>query len=327
MTRHLDGGGNDAPFELAREHAVSDVPVVASGDTKMDILGVLAAKTYVCSTHIAVCEGKKLLGIIRIENFLSAAPGATAADMMDTGLPVVENGLDQEVAAWRAVQHGQSALAVVDGEGRFLGIIPSLALLKVLLLEHDEDLSRLGGYMNSTAKARSSALENVLHRFGHRLPWLLVGLVGAVLSADIMGRFEHVLSQHIMLAFFIPGIVYLADAVGTQTETVIVRGMSVGVGLRQVVVRELLTGLFIGLVIAMAAFLLIFWRWGNGNAALGVGLSIFGACSTASATAMILPWILNRIGLDPAYGSGPIATVIQDVLSILIYFAIATRFI
>jgi magnesium transporter len=155
----------------------------------------------------------------------------------------------------------------------------------------------------------------------------VIGLFGAILSADIMGRFEDVLSQHIMLAFFIPGIVYLADAVGTQTETVIVRGMSVGVGLRQVVVRELLTGFFIGLVLALAAFLLILWRWGNESSAFGIGLSIFGACSTASATAMLLPWILNRLGLDPAYGSGPIATVIQDVLSILIYFAIATRFV
>lgn len=317
----------DTPFELAREHAVSDVPVVAPNDTKPEILGVLMVKPYACSTHIAVCQAGGLLGVIRIESLLPAGEGATAAEIMETEIPVVENGMDQEVAAWRAVQHGQSALAVVDERRRFIGFIPSLALLKVLLQEHEEDISRLGGYLKSTAKVRKSSLEDVLHRFGHRLPWLVIGLFGAILSADIMGRFERVLSQHIMLAFFIPGIVYLADAVGTQTETVIVRGMSVGVGLRQVVARELLTGFFIGLVLAAAAFLLILWRWGNAYSAFGIGLSIFGACSTASATAMLLPWILNRMGLDPAYGSGPIATVIQDVLSILIYFAIATRFI
>lgn len=315
------------PFELAREHAVADVPVVEPEATKEEILALLAARRYPGSTHIAVCRNGLFKGIIRIEDLLPAPAGAIAADIMDPDPPRVENGLDQEVAAWKAVQHGETALAVVDGEGRFLGIIPPLALLKVLLQEHEEDLSRLGGYLKSTAKARSSALENVLRRFGHRLPWLLLGLFGAILSADIVGRFEGVLAENILLAFFIPGIVYLADAVGTQTETVMVRGMSVGVGLRQVVVRELLTGFLIGLVIAAVAFLLILWRWDRMDIAFVISFSIFAACSTASATAMILPWALNRMGLDPAYGSGPIATVIQDVLSILIYFAVASRFI
>jgi magnesium transporter len=106
-----------------------------------------------------------------------------------------------------------------------------------------------------------------------------------------------------------------------------VRGMSVGVRLREVVVREILTGLLIGAVIALCGFLFLLWRYGQVNLAFGIGLSLFAACSTASATAMVLPWFLNRMGVDPAYGSGPLATVIQDILSILIYFLIATRFI
>jgi magnesium transporter len=314
-------------FDLARDHAISDVPVVEPGDSKAEILTALTARRYFNATHFAVCTKGILLGIIRIEDFLSAPPEASAVDIMDPDPLKVENGIDQEVAAWKAVQHGETALAVVDGEGRFLGIIPPLALLQVLNQEHEEDLSRLGGYLKTTAKVRTSALENVLHRFWHRLPWLILGLFGALFSADVVGRFETVLADHILLAFFIPAIVYLADAVGTQTETVIVRGMSVGVGLRQVVLMELLTGLFIGMIIASVAFFIVLWRWGQVNTACGISLSIFAACSTASATAMILPWALNRIGLDPAYGSGPLATVIQDVLSILIYFAIATRFL
>lgn len=101
--------------------------------------------------------------------------------------------------------------------------------------------------------------------------------------------------------------------------------MSVGVGLKQVVLPELLTGLIIGIAISATAFPLLLWRWGQMDVAFGISLSIFAACSTASATAMIIPWALGRMGLDPAYGSGPLATVIQDVLSILIYFTIATR--
>ncbi len=139
-----------------------------------------------------------------------------------------------------------------------------------------------------------------------------------------MSRFEARLESTVMLAFFLPGLVYLADAVGTQTETVIVRGLSVGVAMRRMVRRELLVGLAIGLGLALAAGPLVWWRWGEADIAFSVGLSVFAACSTATVAAMALPWLLDVLGLDPAFGSGPLATVIQDLLSILIYFAIAS---
>lgn len=312
-------------FAPARDRAILDVPIIAPDHTKSGILEVLATRKFASASHIAVCRDGIFVGLIRIEDLFAAAAESLASDIMDPDPPKVANGVDQEVAAWKAIRHRETALTVVDLDGRFLGFIPPLGLLQILHQEHEEDLARLGGYLHSTETARTSALESVLKRFGHRLPWLLLGLAGAMVSADIIGQFEDVLKERILLAFFIPAIVYLADAVGTQTETVIVRGMSVGVGLRQVVLRELLTGFFIGLGMAAVAFPILFWHWGQMDVAFGVSLAIFAACSTASATAMFMPWALGRLGLDPAYGSGPLATVIQDMLSILIYFAIATR--
>lgn len=163
----------------------------------------------------------------------------------------------------------------------------------------------------------------VPRRFQHRLPWLLVGLAGALVAADLVASFEAQLTRTVMLAFFIPGLVYLADAVGTQTETVIVRGLSVGVAMRQMVGRELLVGLATGVALAAVAGPFVWWRWGEPAIAATVGLSVFAACSTATVAAMTLPWLLDAAGLDPAFGSGPLATVIQDLLSILIYFYIA----
>jgi magnesium transporter len=231
--------------------------------------------------------------------------------------------VDQEVAAWHAVRNEESALSVMDREGRFVGVIPPHRLLAVLLSEHEEDLSRLGGFTKSTAAARTTSEEPVERRFRHRVPWLLVGLVGALLAADCVGWFESQLQQNVMLAFFIPGIVYLADAVGTQTETVVVRGLSVGVGMSRMVGRELLAGLAIGLALAAVAGPLVWWRWGEADVALCVAVSVFAACSTATVAAMALPWLLDTLALDPAFGSGPLATVIQDLLSILTYLAIA----
>lgn len=207
------------------------------------------------------------------------------------------------------------------------GLIPPDRLLGVLLTEHEEDLSRLGGILKSTSVARTGSEEPVERRFRHRLPWLLLGLAGALLAADLVGSFASVLERNITLAFFIPAIVYLADAVGTQTETVIVRGLPVGVRMRQMAVRELVTGIAIGLVIGVSAGVLVWVRWNDPAVAIGVATTLVTACATATLTAMALPALFDAIGRDPAFASGPLATVIQDLLSILIYFVIATQLI
>jgi magnesium transporter len=172
--------------------------------------------------------------------------------------------------------------------------------------------------------ARTASEEPVVKRFWHRVPWLLVGLLGALLAADIVGAYEQQLQANVMLAFFIPGIVYLADAVGTQTEALVIRGLSVGVSIGGVVRREVYTGLLVGVTLAAVFFPIGLWRWGDTSMVAAVALAILAACTTASAVALTLPWLFNRLGLDPAFGSGPLATVIQDLLSVVIYLGIAT---
>jgi magnesium transporter len=83
-------------------------------------------------------------------------------------------------------------------------------------------------------------------------------------------------------------------------------------------------GLLIGLALAATAWPLLYARWGNFPLALGVSLALFAACSSATLAAMCLPWLLDRLGFDPAFGSGPLATVVQDLLSIVLYFRIVT---
>lgn len=311
-------------FETAAAHASTQVPVAAPATRAGDLRQALVGQRYESATHIVVCEAGTFCGILRLEEVLAAPAEAVVNTLMDATPPVVAPGVDQEVAAWQAVQHAESALAVVDAEEHFVGLIPPHRLLAVLLSEHEEDLSRLGGFLKSTALARHASEEAILRRFWHRLPWLLLGLAGALLAADIVGWFEAQLQGNVLLAFFVAGVVYLADAVGTQTETVVVRGLSVGVAIPQVVWRELLTGLCIGVALALVAYPLVYWRWGAADVALGVSLALLAACSTATIAAMALPWGFDWVGVDPAFGSGPLATVIQDLLSILMYFVIMT---
>ena len=133
---------------------------------------------------------------------------------------------------------GEPGLAVVDGEGRFRGLIAPQQLLTVLLDEHDEDMARLGGFLHSVESARATTVESVARRLWHRMPWLVVGLIGAMVSAGLMSAFEAQLDANLAVAYFVPGIVYLADAVGTQTETLAIRGLSVGVGIRRIIGRK-----------------------------------------------------------------------------------------
>ena len=130
-------------------------------------------------------------------------------------------------------------------------------------------------------------------------------------SVGIVGAFERELDRNVLLAFFLPAVVYLADAVGTQTEAVLIRGLSVGVTIRSVVRREVLTGLIVGALLGAAFLPFAIALWGDGRLAMAVGLSLFASCSIATAVAMVLPWALQRYDKDPAFGSGPLATVIK----------------
>lgn len=317
-----DGEGS-MMLETAAEHATTRVPSASPATTAAAARTALVGRDYETASHIVVQSDGRFLGVVKLEALLAAPDDTLMGDLTDSAVPIVAPGVDQEVAALRAVRSEESALVVVDMDGRFAGIIPPQRLLAILLSEHEEDLTRLGGFMKSTQEARTTSTEPVRRRFRHRLPWLLVGLAGALLAADFVGRFESHLRETVMLAFFIPGIVYLADAVGTQTETIVVRGLSVGVSMRRMVARELLAGLAIGFTLAAIAGPFVWWLWGNASVALAVGIALFAACSTATLAAMLLPWLFSASGRDPAFGSGPLATVIQDLLSILIYFAIA----
>jgi len=321
-------GGLSLPYEPAREivseHATARVPLAAPTDTADQMRQALEGQDFDSASDIAVCDDKRLLGLISIERLMKAPGDVTARFLMDADPPVAGPGIDQEAAAWKAVEHGESSLAVVDERGLLIGLVPPRRLLAVFLREHEEDMARLGGFMRGTQAARMASQENVGLRFWHKLPWLLVGLGGAILAADIVGAFEKHLKEDVTIAFFIPGIVYLADAVGTQTEALIIRGLSLGIPVRRVIRREMVTGVLLGAALGLTFFPIAVWRWGDSDVALAVSLSLLTACSVATLIAMALPALFQRLGRDPAFGSGPLATVLQDLLSIVIYFAFVT---
>lgn len=230
----VDIGINDT----ISQYCSARVPVVSLTATVTEMRDALAGRRFDSVDSIAVCTNDLLEGVIRIEDLLAAHEHLTASEIMDASPPVVGARTHQEAAAWKAVHHGEATLAVVDDIGRFCGFVPPHRLLAVLLREHDEDAARWGGFLHDASLARLASRERVWWRYWHRMPWLLIGLAGAFLAAAIVGSYEKQIGANVVIAFFIPGIVYMADAVGTQTETLVVRGLSVGVSIREVVRRE-----------------------------------------------------------------------------------------
>jgi magnesium transporter len=130
------------------------------------------------------------------------------------------------------------------------------------------------------------------------------------------------------IAFFVPGLVYLADAIGTQAEAVAVRGLSLShAGLGFLVGGEIRTGILIGLVLGALTLPGVWLVFGDLNLALAIASALVVAGGIATTIGLFLPWLLDRLGSDPAYGSGPLATIIQDLLSLLTYFAIVSAFV
>jgi magnesium transporter len=287
----------------------------------------LIGHDYDAVTDLVVCAGRRLVGIVGIADVLAAPAGTPIVRLMDPSPPAVGPKTDQEVAARLMLDHGEASLAVVDDDGAFLGIIEPKKMLAVLMQEHDEDVLRFSGLLATGSVSRIASEERVVRRLVHRLPWLGIGLIGAMASAWIVGSSEEQLARTVQLAFFLPAIVYMADAVGTQTETLAVRGLSVGVPLRTFAAKELAAGALIGAIVAASFFPFCLFAFGDLDVAVTVSLALLASCGVASVVALLLPWVLVRFDQDPAFGSGPLSTVVQDLLSIAIYLALAASIV
>jgi magnesium transporter len=242
--------------------------------------------------------------------------------------PSVPAGMDQEKATDIAIRENVTVLPVLAADGRPMGVLAAHTLMNILGREHREDIHLAAGIMREREGARHALEDPPVSRVARRLPWLIAGLALSSAATGVMASFEAALQSNVMIAFFIPAIVYLADAVGTQTEAIAVRGLSTrDQPLLTLLASEILVGGAIGAILGLLAFLGVWIAFGSIAIATGVGVSLFAAGALASGIGLMFPWALGRIGLDPAFGAGPVATIAQDVLTIVIYFVVMTKMV
>ncbi|MBN8199152.1 MULTISPECIES: magnesium transporter [Bacillaceae] len=272
-----------------------------------------------------VNDEKKLIGVISLRDLIVSDDDTMISEITNDRVVSVSVGEDQEEVARKIKDYNFLAVPVVDFQNHLLGIITVDDVMDVMEEEASDDYSKLAAVSDMDHIDR-----NPVSAARKRLPWLIILLFLGMLTASLIGRFEDTLDKVAILAVFIPLIAGMAGNTGTQALAVAVRGIATGDLEKEnkwkLVIREAGTGLINGGICGiLVTFIVYFWK---GNFFLGVlvGVSILFTLIVATLAGALIPLLMHRMKIDPAVASGPFITTINDLISILIYFGMATLF-
>jgi magnesium transporter len=310
------------------------VPVVSKETTAGEIESLLrsSALTFETVNYIYIINSHhELIGVVSVQELFRMKSFENLQAFTDRSLVTVRPHTDQERVAQLALKYNIKAVPVISKDHRFLGVVPSDKILEVLNHEHTEDVLRFAGVRHKHQGHVSEVLltNSPMTHVRMRLPWLVLGLLGGVGAAAVIGMFEDILASQLVLAAFIPAIVYMADAVGTQTEMLFIRALSVDLTLkiRPYLFRELAVNSILSLVLGAIIFTVSLIWIKSLLVSTILGVSIVTTVLFTTMVAIVLPWLFHIRGHDPAVACGPLATVICDITSLGIYLLIATIFL
>lgn len=296
------------------------------GETQSYLLSHIAEFETIDYIYVSDAEGR-LAGVFSIKEMYRHPPSANVSSIHKK-TPLVTASLKShpEEIAYLALRHGIKAVPVLDEQGKLLGVIPHDSINKTLYKELREDILHLAGVTRGHFAFDNIFEISLLRSVRHRLPWLIVGTLGGLVIAQIIGEYEQTLKDNLVLAAFIPLVVYIADAVGTQMEAFVIRDFALfrKLDFSRYFMRHLfivlVIALLLGIIIAFTGFIL----YRRANIAFVLGLAVASSTLSALFSGLIIPLIFRKMNLDPANASGPLGTIIQDALSVSIYFTIAS---
>ncbi|PWW19147.1 Mg2+ transporter MgtE [Cytobacillus oceanisediminis] len=272
-----------------------------------------------------VDEEKKLIGVISLRDLIVSDDDTMISEITNDRVVSVSVGEDQEEVARKIKDYNFLAVPVVDFQNHLLGIITVDDVMDVMDEEASDDYSKLAAVSDMDNIDR-----NPVSAARKRLPWLIILLFLGMLTASLIGRFEDTLDQVAILAVFIPLIAGMAGNTGTQALAVAVRGIATGdlekENKMKLIIREAGTGLITGGTCGVLVALVIYLWQGNFFLGVLVGISILFTLIVATLAGALIPLFMHRMKIDPAVASGPFITTINDIISILIYFGMATLF-
>lgn len=289
-------------------------------------VGMDAETVYTCYVKDT---GRKLIGIVSLSTLVVSDDNQRIMDIMHTDFVYVNVDDDREEVSEDFKKYGFLAMPVVDRETRLVGIITVDDILDVIEEENTEDIERMAGIIDLEQSDQEYLDKSVLKHAKNRLPWLLVMMVSAMVTGAIINSFENLLSSVIVLVSYIPLLMGTGGNTGAQASTLIIRGLALGeVELKdavKVLWKEIRISLCVGLVLSVVNFLkIIIIDRESWLIALTVCLSMVIIIMFAKAIGGMVPLLAEKIGADPALMANPIIASSVDMLSVLIYFLMAS---
>jgi len=269
-------------------------------------------------------EKDKLLGVFSLKDLIMAPADKKVSELMNSNFIKIQLNDDQEEVASLFKKYDLLALPVVDSLDNIHGIITVDDIVDVIEQEDTEDFHKMAAIESIPEAYLETPFFTVAKK---RIGWLLLLLITYAISTQLMEHYSFALESVIALAFFIPMLSGSAGNAGTQSATLVIRGLATGEisfqDIFKIMKREIFVGLMLGTILGALGFLRAYLMQGNPFLGLTVGYSLALVITIATFIGSILPLLLHKAGVDPAISAGPFLTTILDITSILIYFQVA----
>ena len=283
--------------------------------------GIHKETIYTCY----ITERRKLVGIVSAKDLMTTDDEVPIKDLMETEIISVHTHADQEQVAQLFTKYDLLALPVIDQDGRMVGIVTFDDAMDVMVDEATEDITKMAA-INPSEKTYFET--SVFQHAKNRIPWLLILMFTSIITGTIITRYENAFAAIPLLVSFIPMLMDTGGNCGSQSATLIIRGIALDeirfTDLFKVMFKEFRISLIVGAFLAVANGVRIFIQYHNPGLALVIACSLMGTVIMAKLVGCVLPLLAKKVNLDPAIMASPLITTLVDTFSILIYFNIAT---
>ena len=270
-----------------------------------------------------VDDTDRLVGVSSLRQLVVVRPERLLKDFMTTDVFSVQTSMDQEEVAKIVARYDILAVPVLDDNHRLVGIVTVDDVIDIFRREATEDILKMAGVGEEFIETKS-----VIKSTRLRLPWLFASWVGGVVAFMVIGSFEGALRQYAYLAAFIPIIMGMGGNIGTQSSTIVVRGLATGRlqirDLWAVVSKELAIGCILGIIYGLLIGLVAQFQYSTHMLAAAVAMAVISSMSVAALVGSLVPMVFARMNIDPAVATGPFVTTAIDIISVFFYFQIAT---
>ena len=272
-------------------------------------------------------EGRHLDGVVTVKDLLMNPYETKVGDIMDTHVIKAYTTEDQEQVADTMNKYDLLSLPVVDSEDRLVGIVTVDDVMDVMEEEATEDFEKMAAMLPSEKPYLKTG---VFQLAKNRIPWLLILMLSSTITGGILLKYENAFAAVPLLVSFVPMLMDTGGNCGSQSSTMIIRGMAVGeiavTDILRVVWKEVRVGVLVGVVLSLVNFIRLMLQYpGNTMICLTVVLSLFCTVVAAKTIGCVLPIAAKTLKMDPAIMASPLITTIVDAVSLMVYFDLACR--